>query len=300
MDELTLLRDLRGEPPGLMPEARYAARMRLRREIGFAYPDPRRRNGRIAVCAALAAVVVAGAVAISASDGTPAGSSTLAGADRNGHGAALRSQAAAAAAIPRADQYLYSREVLVETPVAGGRPERLVDEMWRSVDGLRPSRESERGRSWTAAPLGDDAIWPPRSQANLERLPTDPVALRAALLERTGGPGGSPAVDDETVYMHLVMLLRGWRPMPPGLRAAAFDAVTRIPGVRTVDDVDARGRPGLRIERAGDRAEEIIVDPGSYEYLGFRDVFVTDEGVTVDRVSALVRGGVVDAIGQRP
>jgi hypothetical protein len=43
-----------------------------------------------------------------------------------------------------------------------------------------------------------------------------------------------------------------------------------------------------------------VVDRESYEYLGFRDTFVRDDGVTVTRVSALVSYGVVDRMGQRP
>jgi len=43
-----------------------------------------------------------------------------------------------------------------------------------------------------------------------------------------------------------------------------------------------------------------VVDAETFAYLGFRDVFVRDDGVTVRRVSAEVSHGVVDRIGQRP
>ena len=97
-------------------------------------------------------------------------------------------------------------------------------------------------------------------------------------------------------------MLRNWTVMPPGLRVATFEAVAQLPGVKLIEgDSDARGRPGIGITRPGDPVGwHIVVDAETYEYLGFRDVFVRDDGVRVRRASTEAAHGVVDSLGQRP
>jgi hypothetical protein len=287
MDELTLVRELRPEAEPMRPEVRRKARAALRFEIGYATEQAARRRPRrlAAAFAACALAFGAGAVAIVDEQADPP---RLAGTDR---------EPALGTGIPRGDQFLYTREVLFETPVDGGEPERFVDESWQSVSGFARSRDSERGRSWTRGP---GEVYPPRSYEKLAELPTEPRALYQALLGYPSEPG---PYDDETAYAYLMMLLRDWSVMPPGLRTAAFEAVTAIPGVKVIPgDSDARGRPGIGITRPGDPLGwHIVVDRRTYEYLGFRDTFVRDEdGVKVTRVSALVAHWVVDRIGQRP
>ncbi len=277
MDELDALRELRPDADPLRPHARHAARSVLRFEIGYE-SRPRPRTGRLAACVATC-VLVAAAFAVAVLDDRIS-PTRVAGSDPPALGTG----------IPRGDQFLYTREVLIETQADGVR-ERFVDESWQSVSGMWPSRESERGRTWTRAPA--EHVWPPRSYEELDRLPTDPRALRRSV----AGDGG-----DQLAYPYLMMLLRGWRVMPPGLRTATFEAIRRIPGVRvTPGGTDARGRRGLLVSRPGDRMDvRYVVDPSTYEYLGIRDTFVRDDGVTVERVSALTGHGVVDRVGQRP
>ena len=285
MDEMTIVRELRPEAEPLQTDARYRARAALRYEIAYERGRPSRPRRLVAIAAAVALLAVATAVvAIDDEVGEP---SRVAGRDA-GSGLGPSS-------IPSGDQFIYTREVLYETPVSGpGVRERFVDEMWRSINGLEPGIESERGRSWKSAPVGE-GVWPPRSYENLSRLPTDPEALRRAVLEQAGG-------DEEMAFWQLQTLLRSWTVMPPGLRTAAFEALSRYPGVELIEgDTDARGRRGIGIVRDGRRFDShIIVDAETYEYLGFRDRFVRQDGVTVDRVSALVSRGIVDRVGERP
>jgi hypothetical protein len=221
------------------------------------------------------------------------------------HRAAERSEAEArAAVIPRDDQYVYTRVILEETRADGrGASERFIDENWRSVDDSRPSRVSERGRVWTAPPHASS--WPPRRYADLEGLPTDPAALRGAVVESFGGPGKSAAVDDETTYLGLMMLLRAAAVMPPGLQAAAFEALSEIPGVRVSDDaVDVHGRHGIGITRRpidpSGMDWQLVLDRDTYDYLGTRSSIVRNDGVKVNQVFGLTESGVVDEIGERP
>jgi len=302
MDELTLLRELGDDPPALAPAARTAARMRLRREMmREGRPPGRRAAGAIAV--AFTAAAVAGAIALSddgdPSPGTPAVELASARARHVLHLAAQHSLTdVPAAAVPRGDQFVYIREVLEETPVDGhSKPRTFVDEVWSSVDGSRPSRVSERGRSWTEPPWAHANIWPPRSYHELARLPTDPAELRRVIR------GSSSGADYETEYMYLNSLLTGRRLMPPGLQAAAFRALAQIPGVDVSDEMDLRGRRGIGITRGpnpvGDESM-LILDRETYEYLGARSEYLTSEGERVVQVTTREEEGIVDRIGERP
>jgi len=286
MDELKAVRELRPEPLELHPGVEWRARVALRSEIAYAEQRAAGGTGRLVACVAVALLAFAAlGVAVVA--------------DRSGDNVrSVGSDAETAlqpGPAPRGDQFLYTREVIVETRVDGGGRERFVDESWQSVSGLWPSRESERGRVWMRPGTSEDGVWPPRSYENLQRLPTEPAALREAVLDHFGN-------SDEMVYRGLSMLLTGWQVEPPGLRRAAVEVLAETPGVTiTPGETDLRGREGIAI--SGPRSApdwRIILDPETYAYLGFRDTFVRDDGVTVTRASALTDFGVADAVGDRP
>ncbi|HEV3001902.1 MAG TPA: CU044_5270 family protein, partial [Solirubrobacteraceae bacterium] len=288
-----------------------AARARLAREIAAAHAPRRRGRLRAAApgpfalaAAAVCAIAVVGAIAPGGDEPRRGGAPAVPLAS----GAPLLLQAADRTrradrhvTPPRGDQYVYTRRVIVETPIGGGPVERFVDEQWESVDGSRPSRSSERGRAWDTNPQ-DPSVGLPRRYEDLAALPTDGAELRAALVDRFGGPGISDAVDRETEYTALTFLLGGGAVMPPGLRAAMFEALAQIPGVEVVEDqVDALGRRGIGItSRRYHLSGVTILDPRTYEYLGMRDTLVRDDGVRVQQVMARTDRGVVDEIGQRP
>ncbi|MBQ0892055.1 CU044_5270 family protein [Micromonospora sp. U56] len=97
--------------------------------------------------------------------------------------------------------------------------------------------------------LGDRNV----SQAQLDGLPTDPAALRAALLNRFDGGGGDMPTDRDqwlfTVGAHLVIDL----PVSNEVRAAAYRMLATVPGVRGLGVVhDMRGRPGQAVAFAQD------------------------------------------------
>jgi hypothetical protein len=304
MDELTLLRELDDDPPALAPEARSAARLRLRREMARGdRPSSKRVRGVVAV--AVAAAAVAGVIALDddreRSGRAPAAATELASARAREvlHLAARRSLVdVPAAAVPRGEQYIYLREVLEERPVDGdGKPRTFVDELWYSVDGTKPSRVSELGRSWMEPPRAQAGVWPPRGYEELAKMPTDPAELRRTLR------GGEEAADYETEYTGLFFMLAGRSLMPPGLQAAAFRALAQIPGVDVIDDaVNLRGRRGIGItrpERAGFEAM-LILDRDTYQYLGTRTIHLSNEGEKVVQLTARVEEGIVDRIGERP
>ncbi|MFJ8882771.1 CU044_5270 family protein [Streptomyces sp. NPDC102402] len=328
MNDLTALRELEAEVPALTEDARAAARTRLseamvkegRRRAGV----PSRRSVLRVAFTATAAAAVAGTVVVGRDgrDGRDGG-----GGGRDGGGAMLsaaqvlhraadRTRAdGAGAPVPRDDQYLYAREVYTRTRVKGGRRTTHTDEFWISVDGSRLSRYVYDGRIKDEPPSAHSVQWPPNEYAKLAKLPTDPEELLEAF-----GPYGSDDVlvgaDGETVgpgrsaermagrmaYGNICALLRGPRVMPPGLRAAAFEALALLPGIVLDDDeVDALGRHGIGVSYPG-ISYGLVFERRTYVYLGLlQDGFAGPTGdKTYTEVKGLVASGVVDELGQRP
>ncbi|HEY8113836.1 MAG TPA: CU044_5270 family protein [Actinomycetes bacterium] len=318
MDEITMLKVLGDDVPDLNAGTRRLARERLLSEI----TNQRRhivRPGRFMVrpaavgafALALAAVlIVAGQEAVrhphSGGRGSPAFPTVQPRVIQVSAVEALTRAAAQArmtdqqVPIPRDDQYIYTKELLVETS-NDGSTETFIDENWRSVDGSKPSRISERGRSWTAPPLkSNEGLWPPVRYADLRQLPLDAKRLLIVVRDwpnapRLDLPMGGGNLDYDLAYDSLLRLLHGWSVMPPGLHSATFEAIGAIPGVvLTRDAVDARGRHGIGISRPGSTLLPhwmLILDPATYDYLGYK---IYNQSISLEAY------GVVDRIGQRP
>jgi len=313
--DLTLVRELGEDVPPLGDPARLTARARLLAEVAAAEPrmtGPRARTRqpaawrrplprRLAV-AGLAAAVIAPVLLLAGGGGGTPGAPVQPAIANPILLRAAETAGAQAAVIPGDDQYVYANEMLHETRVdGGGEPEVFHDESWRSVDGSRPTRTSERGRSWITPPT-DGGLWPPTRYEDLEQLPTDPARLRDAIGR---GDWATPADRREHEVTSLLMLLRGWRVMPPDLRGAIFGALAELPEVQVDEDVrDARGRSGIGISAPDTRGAnyEIIVDRETFAYLGMRGVrpLRRSDGVEVHQLTALVDHGIVDRMGQRP
>ncbi|KDN75619.1 hypothetical protein DF19_08915 [Streptomyces olindensis] len=314
MDDLTAVRELETDVAPLTDRARGDARARLLRAVHSesrprgAGAFPRRLALRTALAATATAAVATGAVVLTTDkEERDATAPQLAGAARLLHGAAERSRSDSAhLPVPRDDQYLYTKEISTRTFLKGGRTERFTDESWLSVDGSKPSRYSYYGRILDEPPLGEHEVrWPPTEYAELKKWPTDPDKLLDVLSLRD--PGSPEAAQD--AYLNACLLLRGPRVMPPGLQAAAFEAVAKLPGIRLDHDaVDALGRRGVAVSHPG-VTFAFIFDPKTYAYLGLRQEgsqggrWVDGElrgGRKYTEVKGLVAVGVVDRIGQRP
>ncbi|MFI7013729.1 CU044_5270 family protein [Streptomyces sp. NPDC050164] len=316
MDDLTLVRELEADVPPLTDRARTDARTRLLHAIdresrpGRAGSFPRRLVIRTAIAATATAAAATGAVVLTTGgeekkSGTPQLAS--AGAVRLLHRAADRSRLDSAnLPVPRNDQYLYTKEITTRTFLRSGKTQRFTDESWLSVDGSKPSRYSYFGRILDEPPLGEHQVrWPPTEYAKLRKWPTDPDELLAYLRL---GASGSPEADQDA-YLNACLLMRGPRVMPPGLQAAAFEAVAQLPGIELDHDaVDALGRRGIAVSHPGLHFA-FIFDPRTYAYLGLRQEgsrggkWVDGElrgGQKYTDVKGLVAVGVVDRIGRRP
>jgi hypothetical protein len=207
--------------------------------------------------------------------------------------------------IPRDDQYFSTRTYVSRTPVRGGKTRTRTDESWLSVDGSKPSRHVEHGKVHDDPPLGKHEVrWPPTAYAELKNMPADPDKL---LHQLRLGQKSSPE-NDRAAFFEACMLMQGPRVMPPGLQAAAFEALARIPRVRLDQhEVDVLGRHGIGVSYP-DAAFTFVFDPTTYDYLGLRT-----KGSSPKRVHgrwqqagwyyetrSLEKVGVVDGIGRHP
>ncbi|MFF4504508.1 CU044_5270 family protein [Streptomyces sp. NPDC001401] len=310
MDDLTAVRELEADVPPLTDDARSAARVRLQHAIvqeGRSGALSRRLMLRVAVAGTAAAAVAGGVVVAARRDGdTGAPRMTTLNAAQLLHKAADRSRADSAdTPIPRNDQYLYTKTYITRTYVKDGRVKTWTDESWMSVDGSKPSRREEFGKVHNDPPLTKHEVrWPPTEYAKLAKWPTDPDKLLKWLrMEQKSTPQA-----DMQAFMNACMLMQGPRVMPPGLEAATFEAVAKLPDIRLdYHEVDALGRRGIALSYP-ETSFTFVFDPKTYAYLGLRLKGSSAKKVHGEwrqvawyhEMRGLEELGVVDRIGQRP
>jgi hypothetical protein len=312
VDDLTAVRELAADVPPLTDEARSAARVRLRGAVlQESRPGAlsRRLMLRVAV-AGTAAAAVAGGVAVATRDGQGADGprmATLSAAQLLRRAADRTRADGADLPVPRNDQYLYTKTYISRTFADGGRTTTWSDESWTSVDGSKPSRRQEYGKVYIDPPLGEDEVrWPPTEYSALAQWPTDPDELLERL--RLRSRKGKGRDDDRTAFMNAVQFFVVPRAMPPGLEAAVFEAVAKIPRIRLDREaVDALGRRGIAVAYP-DFDFAFLFDTKTSAYLGLNVDGGTGEMVDgrmklrdrYHELRARQATGVVDRIGQRP
>jgi hypothetical protein len=210
---------------------------------------------------------------------------------------------------PRDDQFIYSKEIIKETPVGGGRTKTYVDESWSSVDGSKKSYLSELGNAqWVPPFRPGESIWPPNRWSELKQLPTDQAKLPIALnhlLRKREPDRPVRAREWPLIQIGLSGLLRK-AVLPRGLRAATFEALATVPGIKLLPGrTDAAGRPGVGIQYVdpnvprGGGTQVLVFDAKTYQYLGMRNQR-SEGGTTYEQWSYLAVDGVVDRVMQRP
>jgi hypothetical protein len=232
-------------------------------------------------------------------------------------GAARHERAHEKVIAPRDDQFIYTKEIIKETERGTGATKSYVDENWRSVDGSKRSWVMEIGKGWWAPPLAkNETIWPPADWDSLKKLPTDPDKLILAVRTPDGPPRTQPKsvaqIDHDewpNIQFALAGLLYRTPVMPSGLRAAAYEALAKVPGVTAAHGAkDALGRPGIAVSYE-DPSQQwtwdtvFIFAEGSYEFLGFRSTRSSGDGAAAKhytQLSYLDGFAVVDRAKQRP
>ncbi|MEU4969035.1 CU044_5270 family protein [Streptomyces smyrnaeus] len=318
-DELELLRDWDADASPLTEPAREQARHRLLNTITRTERNPdtglgRRRALRLATAGVIAMAITGTAVLITSEGEDPDRAGTVAPQMRNAAAAKVLKGAAAYAGdqetpvAPRGDQFIYSKRIIKERDRKTGKVKTFVDVNWDSVDGSKRSLTMERGNVIWEEPMKDGgSVWPPREWSKLKKLPTDPEKLVPAIVSARGTTDQS--IDDLSgfdwfrAYFLLGELLK--HPvLPPGMRAAAYEALALVPGVKAIPGVkDSAGRPGVGIAYTGQGAQKgsyLIFDAESYEFLGFRSEGSTASGRTYVQLSHTVEWAIVDRLKQRP
>ena len=195
-----------------------------------------------------------------------------------------------------------------------GEPEFLTaeDRQWWIEAGSPPY--SDVGPTVKELP---DSDYP---QEDVASYPTDPDELEALLRQRADETHSCPqptsgavmecppADEDAYVFTTASNLLLHFPDADPKLRAALFEVMSRVPGTQVDNEArDPKGRPGAMVsivfnEDGGRRQRhEFYFETSTAEVLGFRDVFLDEQGnETTYAYSALLDSGVVDRAGQRP
>jgi hypothetical protein len=227
-------------------------------------------------------------------------------------------------------------------------------QIWQSADGARAGTVRATGCSFAGQlgagisfPLSEGpctlAIRPSRdlpataTYAGLRTLPTSPGALLAYIdAHFSDGPGNSspPGVfswESPAVFRWdgLSAILSSGMAVPPALAAAIFRAAAMLPGTILLRHViDLAGRRGIVVampEPGGygmpDPAylSELIFDPGTYQFIGYRDLAVGhprrvplpssmgggvatfgDPAGTVEQAWAVLRTGITDTAPPGP
>ncbi|MEV6104181.1 CU044_5270 family protein [Streptomyces sp. NPDC051940] len=303
MNELELLKEWDADAAPLGDQARRDARSRLLAAVGGARPPVRRRAVlRVSVAAAASAAVATTYVVRDEDDHAeqdravprmqPAAAVVL-------NRAAERERATYKPVVPpRDDQFIYTKVIHRETNQRTGAVKTYVNENWESIDGSKPSWGGEMGHGEWSKPSGK-GFWPPFDWETLTALPTDPDKLIVAV----AGPQPKKDLDRywADVHFYLGSLLYKTVVMPKGLRAAAYEALGKIPGITvTPGQKSAKGREGVAISFPGAMwAVVIIFDPRTYECLGYRSERVSGKN-TYTQLIHQDRWAVVDRAKQRP
>jgi hypothetical protein len=153
----------------------------------------------------------------------------------------------------------------------------------------------------------------PQDVGNLSSLSTDPIELRAQLLDRSGTGGASPQPGlspgpgqgpDTPVLWAAIQTMLGSPAASPALRAALFEVARELQGVDvTSGTTDPVGRPAtlLTTVNAADIQSEWWFDPASEQMMAWRATILSTSMVypkgTVSLLRIILASGVTDATG---
>ncbi|MFI7640672.1 CU044_5270 family protein [Nonomuraea sp. NPDC049400] len=240
------------------PSAEMAARSR-RRLQDRARGRARRRIGWLAPGVALAAAAAVTAVVVSTGAATTAGTAARTVTTAGAPGSAKEILLVAAASAERAPQtsgtYWHVTRVFLDTDIP-------PMESWTQRDGRRWARNEPGNPSGAVVADGIPLMLKGAevSFEELERLPTDPEALKAWIAERKGRDRDMSASELRGDPLFPLVSLIMELPVPSEVRSAAFRALATLPGVESAGAVE--GGQELRIpDPDGGREIKLVVDP---------------------------------------
>ncbi|WBB71161.1 CU044_5270 family protein [Micromonospora sp. WMMD812] len=303
-----MLRDAWSDVPPPSPATRAQARAALLARAAHVdnpapqrAPSPRARAStpwrlprlgwRVGVITAAVAAVVGGLTVVESVNGPvdrgPAGTAIpgLPAARPASAAEALERAASAAGAqsftAPRPDQWIHVEERMTSGAgpgglVTGGPYRTRVLQHWMRADGRQVAWFVDGKFQFQGQPA---RTTPPSDYPTLAALPTDPDALLQWLHQEMGGLTDSTEEDRNSFsFGQLNAILRN-NVLPPGVEAAIYRAMAKIPNVTLVPDaVNVDGRPAIALGRVqgGWLREEVLLDPDTHRLIGERAVAIKD------------------------
>ncbi|MEV6038986.1 CU044_5270 family protein [Nonomuraea sp. NPDC052116] len=192
------------------------------------------------------------------------------------------------------------KEVLLMAAVSAERMPQSSGTYWHvtatwSQSDIPPmeSWTSRDGKRWTRNGPGDppgDVVPTPVSLAlkgadvsfaDLEKLPTDPEALKAWIVQRKGNPNDMSASEIQGDPTLTLLALITELPAPAEVRSAAFRALAATPGVENTGAVE--GGQALRMPDPDGEGKpiELVVDPESARVVRANLLLAGDGGVAM-------------------
>lgn len=158
--------------------------------------------------------------------------------------------------------------------------------------------------------------WKSVSYDYLNSLPADPAALEQIL----AGSAGQVVANtkEQAIFQAIETLLDAGESegvvVPPKLSVTMYRVLQQLPGVTFHNATDLAGRAGIGFSMVleGYFAQEIVIDPETYTYMGYKDVVIKDHAMTgtdgtryvkaghVMGWGALLGSAIVDKPGQLP
>lgn len=205
---------------------------------------------------------------------------------------------------PRPDQWVYVKDQKSNPGSIAkdkGQQRDETTEVWLSVDGSKMAEwnpNTGKFDTWTQDNGYPEAV----------ALPTDPGklldAVRGQLQDDAGGlpaPGRSSDDMDDLLFGRLAMILEG-NVLPPRVAAALWRAIGMVPGAtQEAGTVMVNGRPVVAVGRVqeGWRFEQLLLDAGTHEFVGYRSVAAKDHTFTLGD-DGIPGGGTARVTGDTP
>lgn len=126
--------------------------------------------------------------------------------------------------------------------------------------------------------------WKSVTYSYLDSLPTDPAALEDVLAQ-SAGPIVA-ASRSQAIFQAIDELIDAGEMegvvVPPKLSAAIYRVLQQLPGVHFESATDLAGRQGLGFYMVleGYYKLELVINPDTYTFMGFKDVAVRDHAMT--------------------
>ena len=192
---------------------------------------------------------------------------------------------------PRPDQWTYLKFRMTNPGTIArskGQQTDITSEQWIRADGEQTA-DRENGTLQVHG-RGQSQVFPPQDYATLAGLPTEPEQVLDWIREHEGTVWQRTDLD----RFNVISKILSDNLLPPTVTAALLRALGLIPGVfESPEPIEVDGHPvavvGIVLD--GWLESDILLDPGTHEFIGTRSVAIADHTFTVGPQGAQGDGG---------